>query len=397
VGLGAPSRGKTPANPGVVRGLDALTWLLLSRLKLFEVEVSRFFRAARKAEKFHSAPHVDWKQERRQFQVVTVTSNKGGVGKTTLACNLAVYIRAMREDLPILVLTLDDQLILDRMFSIDGKASPNSLIDGFLGGDLSPVIELGQFGIRYVPASRDAAKLKATTSDLFHLQRVLTNTSWNGLILIDTKSDFEILTQNAIMASDLVMVAVKDYTSLLEAQRVFDLLRSNKRPLETARIVLSLMDLRVKFRTGPADILELLVSEIRKRGYPLFESFISRSAKVEALQTNPEARVHSIMHSAQTSIAHRQMSLLASELLCFLEERKLIDNSKIGPEHPIPNRAPSMKVVRSAREPGGVIDRYESRPTNPGLRLGKMDCDFRATDTRHSSSRRSVPVRRQTF
>ncbi len=265
-----------------------------------------------------SAPRVDWGQGPRPFKVLSVTSNKGGVGKTTIACNLAVYIRALREDLPILLLTLDDQLVLDRMFSLSDEESSVGLIQAIRAGDLSPVIKLGQFGVRYVPASRDAGALKSTISDLYHLQRVLVQTDWHGLVIIDTKSDFEILTQNAIAASDLIMVAVKDYSSLLEAERVFELLRSMGRPSDRARIVLSLMDLRVKFKEGPADVLELLVSESRDRGYPLFESFLSRSAKIEALQTNPEARVHSIMHGAPTSVAHRQMTLLADEVLSLL-------------------------------------------------------------------------------
>ena len=281
--------------------------------------MSRFLNAVHAAELLQSASRVDWNHQPRPFKVISVTSNKGGVGKTTLACNLAVYIRAMRENLPILILTLDDELSLDRMFSMNGPAPAHTLLDAIRSGDLSSAIELGQFGIRYVPASRDAAELKNTTFDLLHFQRVLENTGWHGLVLIDTKSDFEILTRNAIMASDLVMVVVKDYTSLLEAQRVFDFLDSTNRPRETARIVLSLMDLRVKFKAGPADVLELLVSETRKRGYPLFESFVSRSAKVEALQTNPEACVHSIMHGAPTSVTHRQMTLLADEVLEVLQ------------------------------------------------------------------------------
>ena len=32
------------------------------------------------------------------LRVIAVTSNTGGVGKTTLAVNLAVYARALRED-----------------------------------------------------------------------------------------------------------------------------------------------------------------------------------------------------------------------------------------------------------------------------------------------------------
>jgi cellulose biosynthesis protein BcsQ len=50
--------------------------------------------------------------------VITVSSNKGGVGKTTVASNLAIYTRALREDLPVLVVGLDDQGTLDRMFAL---------------------------------------------------------------------------------------------------------------------------------------------------------------------------------------------------------------------------------------------------------------------------------------
>jgi chromosome partitioning protein len=284
--------------------------------------VSRFLEAAQTAQSHRSDARKDWNSESRPFKVISVTSNKGGVGKTTVACNLAVYLRALREDLPILILTLDDQLVLDRMFSIDARPSKRTLLEAIRSGDLRSSIQLGQFGIHYVSASPDASKLKSTITDLFHLQRVLERTAWHGLILVDTKSDFEILTQNAVMASDLVMIAVKDYTSLLEAQRVFDLLESMNRKPETARIILSLMDLRVRFENGPANVLELLVSEIRRRGYPLFESFISRSAKIEALHTNPEQCVHSIIHGAKNSIAHRQMALLAEEVLGILDDKE---------------------------------------------------------------------------
>ena len=317
--------------------------------------MSRFLEAVRAAESIQSAPRTESNHQARPFKVVSVASNEAGGGKAPLACNLAVYIRAMRENLPILILTLGDQLVLDWMFSIDGRVPAQTLLDAIRCGDLSSAIKPGQFGIRYVPASRDGAGLKSATRDLYHLQRVLDNTAWHGLVLIDTRCDFEILTQNAIMASDLVMVAVKDYNSLLEGQRVFDLLDWMERPRENARIVLSLMDLDLEFGARAADVLELLVSEIRRREYPLFESFISHSATSEALQIDPGAPLHSVMHGPRRSVTHRQMALLAAEVLRGLDDSQHGEDEAFRSVDPFAREGQALPTCRKILRAGLTI------------------------------------------
>ncbi len=276
--------------------------------------MSRTFDALRRAEV------AQWRRlatdRGRSFQVVTVTSNKGGVGKTTVASNLAVYLRERAPDVPILVLGLDDQPMLDRMFGIEGEDIKETIVDGIRAGSLASAIRLGQYGVHYVPSSPRVADLKKEIEETDVLENVLVRTGWEGLVIVDTKSDLEILTRNAIAAADLSIVVVKDHDSLLEAHKIYELLGSWKKPAERARILLSLVDLRVKFAEDTErDILTLLLGEIRRRQYPLFETFLSRSPKVESLHTNPSGRAVSILHGARGTLAHRQMQRLAADVL----------------------------------------------------------------------------------
>jgi cellulose biosynthesis protein BcsQ len=255
-----------------------------------------------------------------RFRVLTVTSNKGGVAKTTLATNLAVYFRALDETLPVLIVGLDDQPMLERMFCFDAEKPRENVLTAVRAGSLDGAIRLGQYGVHYVPTSEHVGDLKREIDDLFYLRRVLERTNWKGLVILDTKSDFEILTRNAITASNLSIVIVHDQASLIEARKVYDFLDRLGRPRERARVVLSLVDRRIKFhKEEEVDILGHLVSETRRRGYPLFESFVSRSPKVESLYTNPEGRAASILHGARESLVHLQMTHLARDVLKALE------------------------------------------------------------------------------
>jgi cellulose biosynthesis protein BcsQ len=316
--------------------------------------MSRIYEALRRAESSERVLRLDPGSARRPFRVLTVTNNKGGVGKSTVATNLAVYFRALREDLPVLFLALDDQPLPDRMFGLDAAPPRETMATALRRGRLDPAIRLGQYGVHYVPASPEINELKKEIEDPFYLKKVLRGLDWRGIVVIDTKSDTEILTQNAIAASDLALVVVADHASLLQAERIYALLREWNLPPEHARVVLSMVDLRIKYAEGETrDILALLVSAIRSRGYPLFDSFISRSQKVESLYTNPEGRAYSILHGAEGSLVQRQMHHLADDVLRALQPAAppAVELPETGPAAPAELEAPMPSPQAPAREP----------------------------------------------
>jgi cellulose biosynthesis protein BcsQ len=282
--------------------------------------VSRFLDRVEDAQLDHSRPRADWGRPERPFRVLSVTSNKGGVGKTILAANLAVYVRALREHLPILVFGFDDQTLLDRMFELSPAAPGLDLTGALRAGTLQGAIRLGQYGVHHVRSSSDVAQAKRILARPFQLQTVLHRTGWRGLVIIDTKSDFETLTRNALGASDLSLVAVKDHASLEQAARVYSQLAEWGVSEERARVVLSMVNRRVRYaEAGAPDILALLASEVRRRGFPLLESFVSASVKVESLYTNPRGAALPVLCGAPGSLVHQQLHQLAHDVLKLLD------------------------------------------------------------------------------
>jgi len=264
-------------------------------------------------------------------RVVALVNGKGGVGKTTLAGNLAVYAQTVDAKLPVLVMGLDGSSTLDDMFALDDASPTETTYTALHRGSFDTAIRRGLYGVHYVPSSPRTAASTPPALDRFVLLRALRRTAFSGLVLIDTHSDMGVWTQNAIAASDLSLVPVADLPSLYTAKTVFELLAAWGRPRSRARLVLSMLDLRIKYKADLCgDLLGLLLASARRLELPFFQSFVSRSPGVQALATNPEGRVYSILHEARRTHVHVQMGELAEELLEVLARERATTPDAIG-------------------------------------------------------------------
>jgi hypothetical protein len=79
-------------------------------------------------------------------------------------------------------------------------------------------------------------------------------------------------------------------------------------------VLLTLVDRRTKIDEAGRDLEQRLRAAIEERGWPRFQTVLSRSPRVEALNS-AEGRSLSILHHAQGTLVHRQMRSLAEEVL----------------------------------------------------------------------------------
>jgi hypothetical protein len=79
-------------------------------------------------------------------------------------------------------------------------------------------------------------------------------------------------------------------------------------------VVFTLVDRRARAEGGDAQLSMRLVAEVRARGWPRCEAMLSRSPRVEALNSGT-GKPRSILHHARGTVVHGEMQALCLELL----------------------------------------------------------------------------------
>jgi len=168
------------------------------------------------------------KEEKNDFQVITITSGKGGVGKTSFTVNLAYCLQTLGKK----VLILDADLALANIdILLDEKPSYN--LGHILTGEksINEIIYTSRHGIKFIPASSGVEELANLTKEqqLFLLNSLKEIYYDFDYMLIDTSAGIDEIVINFCLAADkTVVVTTPDPTAIADAYAVSRVLSKHK-------------------------------------------------------------------------------------------------------------------------------------------------------------------------
>ena len=154
-------------------------------------------------------------------RIISVTSGKGGVGKTNLALNLAIGLQKSGKN----VLLIDADIGMANINLLMGRVTSHSLIElANYKTRVEDVVEESNLGIKYISGVANVnLMLNASNDDLRAIQRKIINAPSNiaDTIVVDTGAGISRYVMDFILYShEVLLVTTSEPSSLSDAYSV---------------------------------------------------------------------------------------------------------------------------------------------------------------------------------